>query len=396
MKTLPLFCTYAMVAPCVLVANEEEIARNADIICTARLIYQEGEQRLCKKDDTHYIEYSKKTLWQVDKGWKGCRSGEILLSTFSDVVATTEPWPNADGSPISTRYFPDEEMDVSELLLIDKAEFKNGVYHIGQLGDNYICLYSDTDFFKYYASPATETEQQLISAVLNNDLPKVKELLSAGVNPNTADMRDMESPLYLAIGEKSNAECDGTPLWTDYREGQTEMARALLAAGADPNVPSTMLLHTPLMEAARTADIELVTTLLQKGADIHAKSCTGMTALHFAAAEGSPETVKLLLDNGALPNLSTTDLGFLKLPESPQGVTPLHLAAEAGQTESVKLLLQSGAYVDTPDSNGNTPYFYAAMMEHSDCMKILQNAGADTQFRNKAGRTPEEEAQWYR
>ena len=162
MKTLPLFCTYALVAPCILVANEEEIARNADIICTARLIYQEGEQRLCKKDGTNYIEYSKKTLWQVDKGWKGCRSGEILLSTFSDVVATTAPWPNADGSPISTRYFPDKEMVVSELLLIDKAEFKNGIYHIGQLGDNYICLYSDTDFFKYYASPATETEQQLI------------------------------------------------------------------------------------------------------------------------------------------------------------------------------------------------------------------------------------------
>ena len=286
------------------------------------------------------------------------------------------------------------------MLLIHKAGYKGGWNSINQEWDDYIPLddVNEAVLFQYYHScrPASVAETQLIEAIIDNDLQRVKVLLASGVTPNVATLPDIESPLYLAIGDKSNAECDGTHLKTEFREGQTELAKTLLQAGANPNLPSTLLLHTPLMEAARTGDIVLAKLLLQKGADIHARSDSGMTALHFAAAEGSPEMVKLLLNNGALPNLSTTDMGFLKLPESPPGITPLHLAAEAGQAESVHLLLQSGAYVDTPDSKGNTPYFYAAMMKQHDCMEILQNAGADTQFRNKDGRTPEEEAQWYR
>ncbi len=243
-------------------------------------------------------------------------------------------------------------------------------------------------FYQYYTRPANETETLLIEAVEANDFLRVRELLTDGVNPDIADFPDMESPLYLAIGDKRNAECDGTHLKTEFRQGQTELAKVLLEAGADPNLPSTIQLHTPLMEAARTGDITLAKLLLDKGANLHAVSSTGMTALHFAAAQGTPQMVKLLLAHGAMPNIATTDAVFLLETNATKGVTPLHLAAEAGMAESVRLLLQAGAYVNTPDSEGNTPYCYAVNRHHTDCMQILHEAGADTKCINQNSITP--------
>ncbi|MBQ4593330.1 MAG: ankyrin repeat domain-containing protein [Akkermansia sp.] len=282
------------------------------------------------------------------------------------------------------------------MLLIHKAGYKGGWNSINQEWDDYIPLadVNEAVLFQYYHScrPASVAETQLIEAIKDNDLQRVKVLLASGVNPNVATLPDIESPLYLAIGDKSNAECDGTHLKTEFREGQTELAKTLLQAGASPNLPSTLLLHTPLMEAARTGDIVLAKLLLQKGADIHARSDSGMTALHFAAAESTPKMVKLLLAQGATPNLATTSEGFLLESDATKGVTPLHLAAEAGMAESVQLLLQAGAYADTPDAEGNTPYFYAAMRNHTDCMQILHAAGAETKFLDKERNTPEETA----
>ena len=282
------------------------------------------------------------------------------------------------------------------MLLIHKAGYKGGWNSINQEWDDYIPIddVNEAVLFQYYHScrPASVAETQLIEAIIDNDLQRVKVLLASGVNPNVATLPDIESPLYLAIGDKSNAECDGTHLKTEFREGQTELAKTLLQAGANPNLPSTLLLHTPLMEAARTGDIVLAKLLLQKGADIHARSDSGMTALHFAAAESTPKMVKLLLTQGATPNLATTSEGFLLESAATKGVTPLHLAAEAGMAESVRLLLQAGAYADTPDAEGNTPYFYAARRNHTDCMQILHAAGAETKFLDKERNTPEETA----
>ena len=282
------------------------------------------------------------------------------------------------------------------MLLIHKAGYKGGWNSINQEWDDYIPLddVNEAVLFQYYHScrPASVAETQLIEAIIDNDLQRVKVLLASGVNPNVATLPDIESPLYLAIGDKSNAECDGTHLKTEFREGQTELAKTLLQAGANPNLPSTLLLHTPLMEAARTGDIVLAKLLLQKGADIHARSDSGMTALHFAAAESTPKMVKLLLAQGATPNLATTSEGFLLESDATKGVTPLHLAAEAGMAESVQLLLQAGAYADTPDAEGNTPYFYAAMRNHTDCMQILHAAGAEAKLLDKERNTPEETA----
>lgn len=253
------------------------------------------------------------------------------------------------------------------------------------------CIMEASSDITIYGSLSATEEEQLIQAVIDGNSQQVKELLASGVNPNVAISDEQESPLYLAIGDKSYAECDGTHLETRFRAGQTDLAKVLLEAGADPNLPSTIQLHTPLMEAARTGDIALAKILLEKGANLHAVSSTGMTALHFAAAEGSAEMVQFLLSKGAHPNIATTDAPFLNI-ECAKGVTPLHLAASAGNAEAITYLLQAGAYINTPDDEGDTPYFYACAEFDGACVQILQAAGADKKHRNKCGNTAELEA----
>ena len=73
-----------------------------------------------------------------------------------------------------------------------------------------------------------------------------------------------------------------------------EIVQLLLEKGADVNARSTDG-RTPLMFAASSTP-EIVTLLLEKGAEIEARDNKGMTPLMFAA---SAEIKQLLIDAGA-------------------------------------------------------------------------------------------------
>ena len=68
-------------------------------------------------------------------------------------------------------------------------------------------------------------------------------------------------------------------------------------------------LNDQFWEAARKGDVQAVTTLLDKGADVNAKFRYGATALFKAAERGNTEVVKLLLARGADPNVKDTFYG---------------------------------------------------------------------------------------
>jgi hypothetical protein len=102
-------------------------------------------------------------------------------------------------------------------------------------------------------------------------------------------------------------------------------------------VPSTVRaaedLNEQLLIAARKSDVPAVKMLLEKGADVNAKTSYGVTALSFAADRGSLEVVKILLEHGA--DVNATDTFYHE--------TILARAASQGHAEIVKLLLEKGA-----------------------------------------------------
>jgi ankyrin repeat protein len=93
--------------------------------------------------------------------------------------------------------------------------------------------------------------------------------------------------------------------------------------------------------------LEMAELLLERGAEVERQHFLGTTALHYAARQGQPDMVALLLDHGADPERlgrkfatrgDSGDGGATSL-----GATPLQLAEEQGHGDVVRLLRQRGA-----------------------------------------------------
>ena len=122
-----------------------------------------------------------------------------------------------------------------------------------------------------------------------------------------------------------------TPLGFAVFFGQPEVVKALLNAGADPNLPSRESMKvTPLASAAAAKQTELARLLIEHGADVNARAAGGHIPLHEASANGNVELVKLLIENGADVHAKTDD-----------GKTPLDFATEYKQDEVIALLEES-------------------------------------------------------
>uniref|UniRef100_A0A669DWK0 Ankyrin repeat and kinase domain containing 1 n=1 Tax=Oreochromis niloticus TaxID=8128 RepID=A0A669DWK0_ORENI len=225
--------------------------------------------------------------------------------------------------------------------------------------------------------------------------------------------------------------------------GDSESVEHILNLGAEVNC-TTAKGYTPLLIAVLLHDI--ISLLLEHGADVSLGDEDDWTPLHFAAQNGDDRTVRLLLDKGAVVNAQEktgwmpfhlacqngheTVVRLLLLRQSQEAVveqekangrTPLHLAsiyghlsivklllthgadpnatdkclctalhlsAEEGHNRVVRQLIQSGATVDIGDSKGNTPLHLAALKGHTGICRQLLSNGANPDATNIQGWTP--------
>jgi ankyrin repeat protein len=200
----------------------------------------------------------------------------------------------------------------------------------------------------------------LSQACTNGSAAFVNLLLKAGANPNT--------PVATGV----------PPIMTCARSGSADAVRMLLAGDADVNAKEPAQNQTALMWAAAEHHPDVVRTLIEAKADLHARTKSGFTALHFAAREGDIESARLLLVAGVNINIrSQPDLSASAAePEqggtvqplagrraasatSSDGATPLLVAAMRGQVPVALFLLEQGADPNVGDA-GLTPLHWAA------------------------------------
>ena len=112
--------------------------------------------------------------------------------------------------------------------------------------------------------------------------------------------------------------------------GNIEIASMLIKKGAAVNIPrKNKGDRTALMEATRGKYKQIVSLLLDNGANVNAKDAHGQTALIWASCEGYIDIVSILLDNGA--DVNTKDNN---------NQTPLIMASKQGHTKVVEILLK--------------------------------------------------------
>ena len=175
-------------------------------------------------------------------------------------------------------------------------------------------------------------------AVKRNDARKVQSLLRLGFDPNAIEEKRRDSGLILAL-----------------REDSMDVFRVLLAApGIDLDQRSGNG-DTALMIAAFRANREAAEALIKKGAAVNRP---GWTPLHYAAASGSNEIVKLLLEHHAYIDA-----------EAPNKTTPLMMAEWRGHIMTVKLLLDEGADPTLRNALGMDVVDFARQGEHPDIVE---------------------------
>ncbi len=143
-----------------------------------------------------------------------------------------------------------------------------------------------------------------------------------------------------------------------------------IASGADPNAMPLDGSTTPLHNAARNGNVEMIQALIQAGADVNLTTSSpdllNLAPLHEAAFAGNVEAIRTLIAAGA-------DINYYPADSSP--TTALRLAALAGQKDAVRELLALGASA-TGDIGKNALIDARNVAQDFEIEQMLINAGA--------------------
>ncbi len=208
-------------------------------------------------------------------------------------------------------------------------------------------------------------------------------LLELGADPSARD----------AAGNLADPTvCEHWETATFFAVASVNDVASCIEAGADPRpAPGTeegnwsRVLHLALVHAR---DPAVITTLIQAGADVHARDRFRYTPLHKAAENGTPASVRALLQAGADPHARSRQLDWFFF-QFRGGPTPLHSAAANPDPDVAAILLEAGADVGARGHRwGDTPLHRAARNHNPAVARLLLEAGANVNARYFGGITP--------
>ena len=159
--------------------------------------------------------------------------------------------------------------------------------------------------------------------------------------------------------EEESAEAEGPDIISPVMDGDVRAVRSAIDDGADPNEADDGL--PVLVYAALQGQTDIVTALIEAGANVNATGPSEATALMYAAAGGHMEVLQALIEAGA--DVNATDSS---------GWTALMRATAPGQTEAVTALIEAGADVNATDQIGGTARWMAEVNHLDETAAALQ------------------------
>lgn len=186
---------------------------------------------------------------------------------------------------------------------------------------NYLCLALETFLpivFAWSSCEPVERFSPLEDAIIAGDYKAVVQEIENGVDINEKNEIG-RTPLMYAAGA-INSDSDVVNVKRGYKKyfpENTVILKALLDAGADPNIPDSGG-ATPIFDAAYHNRIGTTWLLLMYGADPSIKDEYGYTAMYYAEFHGYTEMVELLklAETIGVKTMLTGD----RSPESIEGV----------------------------------------------------------------------------
>lgn len=281
----------------------------------------------------------------------------VLLSFDSTVIAETS-WPDLTGITAS---------NVDEFDSNGKTLLMNEVH-------------------KYYLRNTRNSET----------LNRMRFLLEKGANPNLLSENHRKNSAFHAALDL---------------EFLTPAIILLLEFGADPNQPDGKG-YGSLFRVINRNDIAAIRLLLEANTDPNQiVSSTQYTALMAAihAKKGKEEIVELLLDFGANPDLTYTNITPLTSAVIAQNPILIKLLVQYGadinekallilvsgnkpNISIVKLLIKLGANVNMQKERGNTALHAAIHYRNQEIADLLIKHGALENIKNNMGKTPRDVA----
>jgi len=177
------------------------------------------------------------------------------------------------------------------------------------------------------------------TAVSRDDPVMVESLLKRGFDPNTSNAQGQYG-LFLAL-----------------REGSLKVARVLADWPSTRVETRNAADESALMMAALKGHTDLARRLIARGADVNK---TGWAPLHYAATGSHAALISMLLDAHAYIDA-----------ESPNGTTPLMMASQYGSAAAVRQLLEAGADASLKNQLGLSAQDFALRSGRQEVFEMI-------------------------
>lgn len=189
-----------------------------------------------------------------------------------------------------------------------------------------------------------KVNERLIKAIKDKDIKKVKELVAKGADVNYQKHEHSWSHLMQASYQANH-----------------ELMTILLDFGADVNFQNISK-DTALIKSLPYGDAQTIKLLVDAGADVQQKNVVGESALASASYHNRIKVIPALLELGADVN-----------ERGRAGRTAIMWASSKGGVELVKLLLKSGADISIKDDDGWTALMHASSSDHTETVQAFED-----------------------